>query len=138
MALTATTTPIGGRDVLVQITGTTVGVAEGVELTDLPRKCRVIRHKAVASGGTVTTIETVLTRTLAALTGVAVELRATPIGDDASPALPLDIDVQPTNPIKALTNSDPLASSGSLFYHPQPDAADGSLEAEFIFRGGWE
>lgn len=138
MALTATTQSIGGSDTLVKITGSTVGVAEGVELTGIPRKCRVIRHKAVASGGTVTTIQTILTRDQNDLTGTGVELRATPIGSDTSPALPLNIDVQPLNPTKVLTNTDPRASSGSLFYFPQPDQSDGGLIAEFLFRGGWE
>ena len=122
---------------IVRVTGTTVGIAEGVEITGLPRKCRLLRHKSVASGGTGTTIQTIVTRTLAVLTGVAVEFRAVPIGTDVTPALPRAIDAQPAEPTVLLTNENPQANTGSLFFYPQPDAADGAIEAEFIFRGGW-
>lgn len=139
MAMTATVEPLGA-DLLVRIVGTAVGTSEVVEISGLPEKLRMIRHKAEMSGGSVGTFEPVLTRDAADLTGIAVEMRATPIGADASPALPLLVDVQPLNPIRVLASGNtPGGPAGiaSIWYAPQPDTGDGSIVAEFIFRAGW-
>lgn len=133
MALTATTTYLGARDWLVTVTGTTVGVAEEVTLTGLPAKCRLVRHQAYASGGTVTDIETFLTRG-GVYDGDAVQFRA-----GVLPTVPRTIDEQPNPPVTLRpVLPSPGASFGELVYRPTPDTADGDLSAKFFIRAGWE
>ena len=127
---------------LITIAESGVGPGTATRI-DLPfRKGQILRCKAIVSGGGVTTFEPLLSRRSTDVGGsLGVEFRATPSGDDATPALPLVVDEQPTLPVLFYGASDELphldTGQGRLWWRAQPDVIGVTVEAEIIVRCGW-
>lgn len=140
--MAVTVAGIGDGEYLITVTEAGVGPATAIRI-DLPfRKGRIMRAKGIGSNAGIGSIEFLLSRKSTDTGGsLGVEFRALPIGDDASPALPLVVDEQPNDPILFFAASDELphlgTGKGRLWFRPQPDVVGATIEAEFLVRAGW-